>query len=219
MGGLPGACHHLTDPAQNATFKDRYFAGVPLDLSRCIVVFSYNAASDIDAVLLDRVHRIRIDPMSLRAKCDVAQRFLLPAICRDVGVDEHRNLVPRAVVRHIAARYTREAGVRRLKELHRMRAVKRCAREHARASTQRVSELLSENAALKAAQASRDIRAVAPERRRALDASASIPTQPTARANRRAGRRSSSIGRYELIMRERQGLDRGRKSRNKGVCW
>jgi ATP-dependent Lon protease len=31
---LAGIQTHLTDVAQNDTFQDRYFAGVPLDLSR-----------------------------------------------------------------------------------------------------------------------------------------------------------------------------------------
>ena len=108
---------HLTDSTQNTAFEDRYFAGVPLDLSRCIVVFSFNDASAIDPVLLDRVQRVRIDAMSTAAKCTVARRFLLPKICREVGVDADAHAVPEAVVRHLAQRFTREAGVRRLKEL------------------------------------------------------------------------------------------------------
>ena len=50
-----GILTHLTDTTQNQGFEDRYFAGVPLDLSRCIIVFSYNDPKAIDSVLLDRV--------------------------------------------------------------------------------------------------------------------------------------------------------------------
>lgn len=112
-----GILTHLTDSSQNTEFEDRYFAGVPLDLSRCIIVFSYNDASAIDPVLLDRVQRIRIDAMTTSAKVAVAQQFVLPKICAEVGVETYRHRLPDRVVHHIAQRYTREAGVRRLKEL------------------------------------------------------------------------------------------------------
>ena len=112
-----GILTHLTDPTQNSTFEDRYFTGIPLDLSQCIIVFSFNNASAIDPVLLDRIHRIRFDPMSLRDKCEVATRFLIPRICKTMGVDVRTHTLSAPVVRHIAQRFTHEAGVRRLKEL------------------------------------------------------------------------------------------------------
>ena len=108
---------HMVDPSQNTTFEDRYFAGVPLDLSRCIIVFSYNGASAIDPILLDRVQRISIGAMSVRDRCEVGRQFLLPSICREVGVVESEHAIPPDVLRHIIEHYTAEAGVRRLKEL------------------------------------------------------------------------------------------------------
>ncbi len=108
---------HLTDLSQNSAFEDRYFEGVPIDLSRCIIVFSYNDASAIDRILLDRLQQIRIPAMSITAKCEVAKKFLLPSICKEIGVPLEQYTVPNSIVRHFAMRYTREAGVRHLKNM------------------------------------------------------------------------------------------------------
>jgi len=106
---------HLTDPVQNAIFKDRYFADIPLDLSKCLVVFSYNDPYAIDPILLDRVQRIKIDPMTVQAKIQVAELFLLPTICKEVGVLPYT--ISDDLIKFIIERYTNEAGVRKLKEL------------------------------------------------------------------------------------------------------
>ena len=37
---------HLTDGTQNDEFEDKYFAGIKLDLSRALIVFSFNDAND-----------------------------------------------------------------------------------------------------------------------------------------------------------------------------
>ena len=37
-----GILTHLTDRAQNDTFEDKYFAGIKLDLSKALFIFSYN---------------------------------------------------------------------------------------------------------------------------------------------------------------------------------
>ena len=50
---------HLTDPAQNEEFQDKYFSGINIDMSKALIIFSYNDASTIDPILLDRIHRIK----------------------------------------------------------------------------------------------------------------------------------------------------------------
>lgn len=45
----------LTDFSQNHEFEDAYFHDLPFDLSRCIFIFSYNDASKIDPILMNRI--------------------------------------------------------------------------------------------------------------------------------------------------------------------
>ena len=77
---------HLTDPAQNATFRDRYFAGIDLDLSRALLVFSYNDSQRIPSVLRDRIHEVRVTDFSHTDKAAIARDFILPDLCRGLGL-------------------------------------------------------------------------------------------------------------------------------------
>ena len=42
---------HLTDATQNDNFEDKYFSGIPLDLSKALIVFSFNDVSLLDPIL------------------------------------------------------------------------------------------------------------------------------------------------------------------------
>ena len=48
-----GTLTHLTDTTQNDEFYDKYFEGVPLDLSKALLIFTFNDRSKIDPILLD----------------------------------------------------------------------------------------------------------------------------------------------------------------------
>ena len=112
---LIGILTHITDATQNESFNDKYFSGVPIDLSKVLFVFSYNDASSIDRILLDRIHRVKFEPLSLGDKVSIAQRFVLPELQSDhkLGKVPH---IPTETIEHIATSYTYEAGMRRLSE-------------------------------------------------------------------------------------------------------
>ena len=112
-----GILTHLTDPAQNEEFQDRYFAGVKLDLSRVLFVFSYNDPSLIDPILLDRVHRVRFDALTMTDKVNIAMKYTLPQICNTLRLPRETTLLDPDTVRYITRNYTHEAGVRRLREI------------------------------------------------------------------------------------------------------
>jgi len=107
---------HLVDPSQNDTFQDKYFSGIDIDVSNILFVFSYNDAQLIDKILLDRIHRIKFDNLSLAEKVVIAQQFILPEIYKKMGLTDV--LVLEAVeIEFIIEEYTAESGVRKLKEL------------------------------------------------------------------------------------------------------
>ena len=56
---IVGILTHLTDSSQNEKWCDKYFAGIELDLSKALIIFSYNDPNAIDRILLDRIHRIK----------------------------------------------------------------------------------------------------------------------------------------------------------------
>jgi len=71
---------HLTDPVMNSSIRDRYFQGLDLDFSRCIMVFSMNDPSKVSPILLDRIKRIQMDTPSVNERCDIAERHIVPRL-------------------------------------------------------------------------------------------------------------------------------------------
>jgi ATP-dependent Lon protease len=107
---------HLTDPTQNNEFEDKYFAGIPLDLSKALIVFSFNDPSLIDPILKDRITIIETHPLNLNDKLTIMNKYMLPEICKDVGFNNNEIIINEQIITDIIETYTMEAGVRKLKE-------------------------------------------------------------------------------------------------------
>lgn len=106
---------HLTDSVQNECFEDKYLAGVPVDLSHVMFIFSANDITKIDKILLDRMNVIHLKGYTNREKLTIAENYLLPAALKEVSLSE-RVSVPRDVMEHIIHAYAADQkGVRELK--------------------------------------------------------------------------------------------------------
>lgn len=112
---LTGVITHLIDFTQNMEFQDKYFSGIPFNLSNVLFIVSYNDASAIDRVILDRIHRVEFDPLSNAEKHVIAKKYLTPKILRSMGM-EGRIEIPDETYALVINKYTREAGVRKLSE-------------------------------------------------------------------------------------------------------
>ena len=109
---------HLTDVAQNEHFNDRYFPSIPIDLSRCLFVFSYNDPTKINPILLDRLTVINVEDFNINDKIKIAQQYLIPEILNTIGIDKDSILFTEEIIKYIIEKYTcKEAGgVRGLKK-------------------------------------------------------------------------------------------------------
>ena len=113
---LIGILIHLTDSSQNQEFMDKYFSGIKIDISKCLIIFSYNDVTKIDRVLLDRIHRIKIDALTRYDKYIITRDHLIPDICNKVGFNISDIQIDQETIFYIIDNYTLEAGVRKLKE-------------------------------------------------------------------------------------------------------
>jgi ATP-dependent Lon protease len=113
---LIGILTHLTDPAQNSEFTDKYFSGIPIDLSKCLIIFSYNDPDLIDKILLDRIQRIHIEPLAKKDKLMVARNHIIPEIITNIGLSKEDIEISDQILEYIIDTYTYEAGARKLKE-------------------------------------------------------------------------------------------------------
>lgn len=111
-----GILTHLIDTTQNDTFQDKYFNGIDLDLSKALFIFSYNDVDLIDRILLDRIHRIKFEHLSLEDKLVITKQYILPEIYGKMGIEDIIQFDD-DVITSIIEEYTCEPGVRKLKEI------------------------------------------------------------------------------------------------------
>lgn len=111
-----GLLTHITDPSQNEEYLDKYFAGVKIDLSKVLFIFSYNDVSRIDPILKDRITSVKFEALSKSDKKVISKLHLLPEILEVTGVSKNDILFTEEVIEFIIDNYTFEGGARRLKE-------------------------------------------------------------------------------------------------------
>ena len=117
-----GQLIHLTDPAQNDEFTDRYFDGVPLDLSRALMIFSFNDVTALNPILRDRLTVITTAPFKRADKVHICTRHLLPAVLKTVGFHKSDMIMKDDIASYLIDRFSKEEeGVRALRRaLHKM---------------------------------------------------------------------------------------------------
>lgn len=106
---------HLLDPEQSDHIEDRYF-GVEMDLSKALIILSYNDSSVIDRILMDRIHEINFKQYNRKEKTEIAKKYILPRICITHGFEQSELLFSDDLLGYIIEHYTCEAGVRDMKD-------------------------------------------------------------------------------------------------------
>jgi ATP-dependent Lon protease len=108
---------HLTDPAQNTEFVDKYFYNLKIDLSKVTFIFSYNDPSLVDPILKDRITQVETKFLLANQKIHIARNYLIPAILEDVGLKVGDLEISNSDINKIVSDYTLEGGVRKLKAI------------------------------------------------------------------------------------------------------
>jgi ATP-dependent Lon protease len=124
-GDPTAALLEILDPQQNNTFTDHYL-DLPFDLSKVFFIATANQLGPIPAPLRDRMEIIALAGYSEQEKLHIARQYLVPRQTRENGLQESQLEITDAALTYMAARYTREAGVRQLE-----RTVGRVARKAA----------------------------------------------------------------------------------------
>ncbi|HYN25268.1 MAG TPA: endopeptidase La, partial [Pyrinomonadaceae bacterium] len=112
-GDPASALLEILDPQQNNTFRDHYL-DLPFDLSRVFFIATANQMGPIPPPLRDRMEVINLAGYSDPEKLQIARRYLIPRQIRENGLNESQLKIEDEAIELIAARYTREAGVRQL---------------------------------------------------------------------------------------------------------
>jgi ATP-dependent Lon protease len=105
---------HMTDRSQNSQFHDRYFAGVDIDLSQCLFVFSFNDESKVHPILKDRMQVIHCSGYTSEEKKVILNQYVWPQILERIKLEKDLTISEEAV-KHLISEYSKdEEGVRTL---------------------------------------------------------------------------------------------------------
>ena len=110
-----GLLIHLTDATQNDQFVDRYFEGVPLDLSRALMIFSFNDKDRLCPILKDRMTVVSTESFSVEDKIQIATKHLLPAVLENAGFNRTDVFMEPDDVKFAINYVPKEEGVRNLR--------------------------------------------------------------------------------------------------------
>src|SRR2546426_715828 len=135
-GDPAAALLEILDPEQNNTFTDHYL-DLPFDLSKVFFIAPANQIGPIPPPLRDRMEVIQLAGYSDREKLQIARRYLVPRQVRENGLTPGQIEIKDDAIKLIAARYTREAGVRQL-ERNLGRVARKVALKIAQGQTQKV---------------------------------------------------------------------------------
>ncbi len=112
-GDPSAALLEILDPEQNNSFTDHYL-DLPFDLSKAFFIGTANQLGPIPPPLRDRMEVIQLAGYSDREKLQIAKQYLAPRQVRENGLTPAQLQLTDDALKLIAARYTREAGVRQL---------------------------------------------------------------------------------------------------------
>ncbi len=106
---------HTTDPNTNSAFNDKFFQEITFPIHKVLFVFSYNDASKVDKILLDRMEKIEVKPYTVADKLVIVNNFLLKEISEGIGLEYGSVKLNNEDIEYIIESHTFEAGVRELK--------------------------------------------------------------------------------------------------------
>ena len=106
---------HLTDSTQNDKFHDEYYANIDFDLSKCLIIFSYNDEELINPILKDRMVTIRTNGYTLKEKLVIAKDYMLPVILTTFKFKDKDIVFDDEILTYMISNLEEEKGVRNLK--------------------------------------------------------------------------------------------------------
>ena len=108
---------HLTDSSQNNQFQDKYYSEIPFDLSKAIFVFSLNHIENVNPILKDRMHQIKMDKFSSEEKVIISRDYLLPELYKEYDISNSEIIFTDEIIRCMVGKtIEKEDGVRGIRK-------------------------------------------------------------------------------------------------------
>ena len=107
---------HITDPVQNDKYTDKYYQEIDLDLSKSIIIFTYNNEDYINPILKDRMITIDVNGYTAKEKFEIAKNYLIDELLPKYNMRKGDVIFHDKLLEHIISLTSlEEGGVRNLK--------------------------------------------------------------------------------------------------------
>jgi ATP-dependent Lon protease len=106
---------HMTDPGQNSNFNDKFFSEIDIDLSKVLIIFTYNDDNLINPILKDRMIRIETKDYDKNDKFHIMRKHLIPELLSQFNMAPDNLIISNEIMYEIIQSTDNEAGVRNLK--------------------------------------------------------------------------------------------------------
>ena len=107
---------HITDPIQNEKYTDKYFQEIDLDLSKSIIIFTYNNEDYINPILKDRMITIDVKGYTNNEKLLITKKYLIDEILPKYNMKKGDIIFDDNLLEYIiSTTSSHEGGVRNLK--------------------------------------------------------------------------------------------------------
>ena len=114
---------HLTDPAQNSHYHDKYYGDIPFDLSKALFVFSFNDINKVNPILKDRMNLIKVDSFTQEEKFVISKDFLLPCIKKEYFINNDEIIFSDDIIKYIITK--NQSGISTEQQEEGVRGIKR----------------------------------------------------------------------------------------------
>ena len=104
----------LTDALGHFRLNDDFLDDVAIDVSKSLIVFTYNKRDDVDPILYARIHEISTNPYTQEEKKVVFNSFLLPEIAKKLGFTARNLIFHQAAADVLIERDKENGGVKQL---------------------------------------------------------------------------------------------------------
>ena len=109
---------HITDPIQNEKYTDKYFQEIDLDLSKSIIIFTYNNEEYINPILKDRMITINVNGYTAKEKLIIAKKYLIDELLPKFNMKSGDIIFEDKLLEYIiSTTSTNENGIRNLKRI------------------------------------------------------------------------------------------------------
>ena len=106
---------HLTDRTQNSHFHDRYFAGIDIDLSQCLFVFSFNDINLVNPILRDRMQVVHCGGYSESEKQIILKDYVWPSLLKNLKFTDEELILNSHCCKFMVREFSsKEQGIRTL---------------------------------------------------------------------------------------------------------